>query len=291
MDFPRQPSRGHRTRWVQVVLRVTLVACVLIAGLMVTLIVANPSGSAARFQATFDAQSTCTPWGVISIHNRAYIYQQNEWNSFALQCARVRDAGFTLTRANFDLPNGLPATYPSIYVGCHWGRCTDATSSHLPIQVSHLATAITSVDTEETTGQDSFDVAYDIWFNQTPATFGQPNGAEVMIWINRSGFPEPAGYAGAALIDGANWRVYRSTQTVWNVYTRTQTMWNMVSYIRDPGTSSVTNLDLKPFFADAIAHGNLKPSWYLIDVEMGFEVWTGGQGLAIRNYGVSTTAQ
>jgi hypothetical protein len=125
MDFPRQPSRGHRPRWVQVVLRVTLVACVLIAGLIVTLIVASPSGSAARFQATFDAQSTCTPWGVISIHNRAYIYQQNEWNSFALQCARVGDAGFTLTRANFDFPDGLPATYPSIYVGCPWGRCND----------------------------------------------------------------------------------------------------------------------------------------------------------------------
>jgi cellulose 1,4-beta-cellobiosidase len=189
--------------------------------------------------------------------------------------------GFKLTRANFDLPNGLPATYPSIYVGCHWGRCTDQASSHLPIQESRLATATTSVDTQEVTGQDSFDVAYDIWFNQTPATSGQPNATEVMIWINHSGFPQPLGYAGAVPIDGANWLVYTSTQTTWN----------MVSYVRDIGTSSVANLDLKPFFADAIARGSLKPSWYLIDVEMGFEVWTGGQGLAIRNYSVSTTAQ
>ncbi len=281
MDFPRQPGRGPRRRWARVVLRVTLVGFALVAGLIVTLIVADPSGSAARFQATFDPQSTCAPWGVISIHNGAYIYQQNEWNSFALQCARVRDVGFSLTRANFDFPNGFPATYPSIYVGCHWGRCSDPASSHLPIQVSHLATAIASVDTDETTEQISFDVAYDIWFNQTPATLGQPNGTEVMIWINRSGFPEPEGYAGTVLIDGAVWRVYTSTQTIWT----------MVSYIRDPGTSSVTNLDLKPFFADSIAHGSLKPSWYLIDVEMGFEVWTGGQGLAIRNYSVTTTAQ
>jgi cellulose 1,4-beta-cellobiosidase len=102
-----------------------------------------------------------------------------------------------------------------------------------------------------------------------------------MIWIDRSGFPEPLGFAGSARIDGVNWRVYESTQTTWN----------MVSYIRDPGTSSVSNLDLKPFFADAVTRGSLKPSWYLIDVEMGFEVWTGGQGLAIRNLSVSTTAQ
>jgi hypothetical protein len=256
---------------------------------MTAVIVANPSASAARFQATFDPESTCTPWGVIPIHNRAYIYQQNEWNSFGLQCARVRDAGFTLTRANFDLPNGLPATYPSIYMGCHWGRCSDPAYSHLPIQVSHLAKAITSVDTEESVGQDSFDVAYDIWFNQTPATPGQPNGTEIMIWINRSGFPEPPGYAGTVKIDGAAWRVYASTQTMWNIYTRTDTNWTMVAYIRDPGTTSATNLDLKPFFADAVAHGHLKPTWYLIDVEMGFEVWTGGQGLAIRNYSVTTT--
>lgn len=281
MDSPRQPSRGHRPRWVQVVLRVTLVACVLIALLIVTLIVANPSGSAARFQAVFDPLSTCTPWGTISIQNRAYIYQQTEWNSSDLQCARVRDRGFTLTRANFDLPNGPPATYPSIYVGCHWGRCTDPAFSHLPIQESHLATAITSVDTDETTGHDSFDVAFDIFFNQTPTASGQPDGTEVMIWINHSGFPEPVGYVGTVRIDDADWQVYTSTQATWN----------MVSYIRDPGISSVSNLDLKPFFVDAVARGSLKPSWYLIDVEMGFEVWTGGQGLAIRNYSVSTTAQ
>jgi hypothetical protein len=281
MDVPRQPGRGPRTGKMRVVLGVSLAACVIIAGLIVTLIATNPSGSAARFQAVFDPHSTCTPWGTISIQNNAYIYQQNEWNSAHLQCATVSGVGFKLTRANFDLPNGLPATYPSIYVGCHWGRCTDPASSHLPIQESQLATATTSVDTQEVTGQDSFDVAYDIWFNQTPATSGQPNATEVMIWINHSGFPEPLGYAGAAPIDGADWLVYTSTQT----------KWNMVSYVRDPGTSSVANLDLKPFFADAVARGSLKPSWYLIDVEMGFEVWTGGQGLAIRNYSVSTTAQ
>jgi hypothetical protein len=260
---------------------IALAACVLIAALIVALIAANPTGSAARLQAISDPHSTCTPWGTISIQKSAYIYQQNEWNSTRLQCARVDGAGFTLTRASFDLPNGVPATYPSIYVGCHWGRCSDPAFSHLPIQASHLATATTSVDTEEVTGEDNFDVAYDIWFNQTPATSGQPDGTEVMIWINHSGFPHPVGSVTTVSIDGATWNVYQSVNPTWN----------MVSYVRDPGTSSVAGLDLKPFFADAIARGKLKPSWYLIAVEMGFEVWTGGQGLAIRKFSVSTIAQ
>jgi hypothetical protein len=32
--------------------------------------------------------------------------------------------------------------------------------------------------------------------------------------------------------------------------------------------------------ADAIARGYLSRSWYLIDVEAGFEVWNGGAGHA-----------
>jgi Glycosyl hydrolase family 12 len=281
MDVPRQPGRGPRSRKMRVFLGVAVGSFVLIAGLLVTLIAADPSGSAARFQAASDPRSTCSPWGTISIQNNAYIYQQDEWNSTHLQCATVSGVGFKLTRATFDLPNGLPATYPSIYVGCQWGRCSDPAASHLPIQESHLAKATTSVDTQEVTGGENFDVAYDIWFNQTPTTSGQPDGTEIMVWINHSGFPEPVGSAVTVTIDDATWDVYTSTQTTWN----------MVSYVRDPGTSYVADLNLKPFFADAISRGSLNPSWYLIAVEMGFEVWTGGQGLAIRNYSVSTSAQ
>jgi hypothetical protein len=281
MDVPRQPGRGPRSEKTRGVLGVTLGACVLITGLIVTVIAVNPSGSAARLQAISDPHSTCAQWGTISIQNNAYIYQQDEWNSAHLQCATVSGVGFKLTRADFDLPNGLPATYPSIYVGCQWGRCTDPAASHLPIQESHLAKATTSVDTQEVTGEENFDVAYDIWFNQMPATSGQPDGTEVMVWINHSGFPQPVGSRATVAIDGATWDVYTSTQTTWN----------MVSYVRDPGTSSAADLDLKPFFADAISRGSLNPSWYLIAVEMGFEVWTGGQGLSIRDYSVSTTAQ
>jgi hypothetical protein len=49
-------------------------------------------------------------------------------------------------------------------------------------------------------------------------------------------------------------------------------------------------LNLLPFFSDAESRGSLQPSWWLIDVEYGFEIWTGGQGLAMTGYSVSAAA-
>jgi Cellulose binding domain/Glycosyl hydrolase family 12/IPT/TIG domain len=227
------------------------------------------------------AQSTCAQQGTISINSNQYIYQQNEWNSTAPQCATVSGVGFSLTTANFNLPNGgAPATYPSIFMGCHWGNCTNASQSHMPIQESNIASASTSVNAALTSG-GNYDVAYDIWFNQTSTTSGQPNGTEVMVWINHNGFPQPFGSQVATVtIDGASWAVWTGRQSSWNI----------VSYVRNPGVTSVSNLNLLPFFSDAVSRGSLETSWWLIDVEMGFEVWTGGQGLGISNFAVSATA-
>ena len=215
-------------------------------------------------------------------HSKSSLYyQQTEWNSSDLQCARVRDRGFSASPCKFRSSNGAPATYPSIYVGCHWGRCTDPAFSHLPIEESHLATAITSVDTDETTGHDSFDVAYDIFFNQTPTASGQPDGTGVMIWINHSGFPDLSAMSARCGLMAPTGRCIQVPKQLGTWFPISATL----------AYRLCRNLDLKPFFVDAVARGSLKPSWYLIDVEMGFEVWTGGQGLAIRNYSVSTTAQ
>jgi len=227
------------------------------------------------------AQSTCAQQGTISINSNQYIYQQNEWNSSAPQCATVSGVGFSLTTANFNLPNGgPPANYPSIFMGCHWGNCTNAAQSHMPIQESNIASATTSVNATLTSG-GNYDVAYDVWFNQTSTTSGQPNGTEVMVWINHNGFPQPFGsQVGTVTINGASWAVWTGRQSSWNI----------ISYVRNPGVTSISNFNLLPFFSDAVARGSLQSTWWLIDVEMGFEVWTGGQGLGISNFAVSAAA-
>ena len=229
--------------------------------------------------ASASAQSTCSTFGTVSINSGQYIFQNNEWNSSSEQCATVGGTGFTLTTANFNLAtNGAPATYPSIFRGCHWGNCTS--SNPFPIEENNIASASTSVSITQPSGYNN-DSAYDIWFNQTSTTSGQPNGTEIMIWIDHGGSPQPFGSQVATeTIDGASWAVWTGRQSSWNI----------VSYVRQTPVTSVSNLNLLPFFSDAVSRGSLEPSWWLIDVEFGFEIWTGGQGLAMSNYSVSAAA-
>jgi chitodextrinase len=73
------------------------------------------------------------------------------------------------------------------------------------------------------------------------------------------------------------------------VWTGQQSSWKIISYVLNPGGTSVSNLDLKALFQDAVARGSINPSHYLIDVEAGFEIWQGGQGLGTNSFSVTTT--
>jgi hypothetical protein len=224
----------------------------------------------------------CTQWGTTPVSGGTYIYQQNEWNSTSQQCASIDDStgAFTLTSANMSVPtSGAPATYPSIYKGCHWGECT--TNSGMPIRVSDLASATTSWNTTQV-GSGAYDVAYDLWFNSTPTTTGQPDGTEVMIWMNSRGGVQPFGSkAATANLAGKQWDVWIGQQAGWKI----------ISYVLIPGATSFANLDTKALIDDAVSRGSINPAHYLIDAEAGFEVWQGGQGLASNSFSFTTTTR
>lgn len=209
----------------------------------------------------------------------AYMVQNDEWGSGAPECVAVATGGgFTVaTSAIAKSDSGSPGGYPSIYRGCHWGVCTP--DSGLPVPASTLLSPGTATTSWATTqpSAGAYDVAYDIWFNQAPTTTGQPNGAELMIWLNHKGSIEPYGsQVGTATIDGQSYQV-------WFGYRG----WNTISYSMVPGTTSVQDLDIGKFVADAISRGWIQKSWYLIDVEAGFELWQGGAGLATDSFAVN----
>lgn len=226
------------------------------------------------------AQSTCAQHGGGALDGGVYNFQMNEFNSSRPECATASGTGFKITTANFNTKtHGAPATYTSVYRGCHWGACT--TSNPFPIQEANIASAATSVSIVQPSGYNN-DAAYDIWFNRTPATSGQPDGTEIMIWINHQGSIQPFGAAvGDVTLDGASWQVWTGNQDAWKI----------VSYVANAPVTSVNNLDLLPFFSDAIARGSLSPKDWLIDVEYGFEIWTGGNGLAVNSFSVSAAAR
>jgi len=160
------------------------------------------------------ADTTCAQQSTIAAGD--YNIQTNEWNSSLQQCITTSGTGWSVTTANFNMAtNGAPATYPSIYKGCHWGNCTS--NSGLPIQVSNLTSATTSWSTTQV-DSGAYDVAYDLWFNSTPTTSGQPDGTEVMIWLNSRGGVQPFGSRTAtANIAGLNWDVWTGQQSAWKI--------------------------------------------------------------------------
>jgi glycosyl hydrolase family 12/cellulose binding protein with CBM2 domain len=228
------------------------------------------------------ATSTLCSSQTASAGGGTYTIQNNEWGSSAPECITT-DGGADFTVANSSIANstsGAPGGYPSIYQGCHWGACSAGGLSASPVQASAITTGkvTTSWSTSQPGGSSDYDVAYDIWFNQTPTTSGQPNGAELMIWLNHNGPVQPFGsqVASGASIGGRGYNVWFGNQG-----------WNTISYSMTAPTTSVSNLDLAPLVADAISRGYIQGSWYLIDVEAGFELWQGGAGLATNSFSVS----
>ena len=229
------------------------------------------------FGATGDAAAattTCEKYALVPVAGGAYSVQTNEWNSDARQCVSTDGtASFSVTESAISVgTSGPPGSYPSIYRGCHWGACTS--NSGLPVQVSNLGHPTSSWSTTQPNA-GTYDVAYDIWFNQSPSTTGQPNGAELMVWLNHKGPVQPAGSKVATVtVAGHTWDVWRAQMSGWN----------SVAYVRTTGVTNVSNLDLGDITRDAVSRGVISPSWYLIGVEAGFELWQGGAGLATTSF-------
>ncbi|MEZ0166359.1 cellulose binding domain-containing protein [Kineococcus sp. LSe6-4] len=226
------------------------------------------------------ATALCDQYAKATTADGQYRIQNNRWGTSAQQCIEPTATGFRLTRADGAVPtDGAPESYPSIYWGCHHADCTPGFT---PVQASGstFRSVRASVDTTypaagSATGE--WNAAYDLWFDPTPRTDGQNTGAEVMVWLNHAGRPQPIGREVATVaLAGATWDVWFGT-----------TGWNVVSYVRTTPTSSL-DLPVSTFFDDALARGWVQRSWYLTSVQAGFEPWTGGAGLAVTSFSAGT---
>ena len=245
------------------------------------------SGGIAAIVSSTGAQAATTSLcqeQTASVSNGTYIVQNNEFDSSASECVTT-DGNADFTVANSSIANatdGEPGAYPSIYQGCHWGNCSSGGLTSSPIEVSNLTTGkvTTSWSTSQPGGSsNAYDVAYDIWINQTPTTSGQPNGTEIMVWLNHNGSVQPFGSEVASNVSlGGH---------TYNIWYGTQSSWDTVTYDMTSGSTSVSNLDVGTLAQDSVSRGYTKSSWYLIDVEAGFELWQGGAGLATNSFSVA----
>jgi hypothetical protein len=218
----------------------------------------------------------CDQFGSTASPDGRYIVQNNRWGTSTPQCVTVTAGGFTLSTSNANVPtNGAPASYPSIYWGCHYANCTPGFT---PIQASSAAFGgiSTSVGMSYPAG-GQWDAAYDVWFDPTPRRDGQNTGAEIMVWLNHAGAPQPVGSRVATVsLAGGSWDVWFG-----NIG------WNVVSYVRTAGTGSV-GYPVSTFYGDAISRGYAQPAWYLTSIQAGFEPWADGTGLAVSSFSVTS---
>jgi len=247
-------------------LSVVVAAALIAVGSTVAVGVAAPAALA-------DTQ-ICTKYGSTSIQGGKYIVQNNVWGDDTTQCINVTSTGFAVTSAAHNLPqNGAPAAYPSVYAGCHYGACTSGSGLPLAVSDSRFGTISTGVSMSYPNNGSVYDASYDVWFDPTPRTDGQNTGAELMVWLNKTGSVHAAGsQVGTVNIGGANWDVWYGNYG-----------WNVVSYVRQGGTSSLT-FNVSSFYRDMVNRGYAQNSWYITSVQAGFEPWVNGTGLAVNNF-------
>jgi hypothetical protein len=241
-----------------------------------------PAAQAARaVSAAATTSPLCLEQQTGSLDGGKYYLQPNEYNSTAaFEICSNGAVESDITKSSIDVAtDGAPGGYPSLYRGNHWGTMTE--DSGLPVEVSALdkgGVVTTSVSTT-TTRSGTWDDAYDIFFAPTPT--GNQNGADVemMVWLTHDGSVQPAGsiVASDVTVGGHKYNVWRNRTTV--------------TFDSATAETSVSNLDLGPLAAYAVSEGYIpSTSWYLMDVEHGFEIWDGGAGLEDNSFSVCTPA-
>lgn len=179
---------------------------------------------------------------------------------------------------------GEPSGYWEIYKGTSWGGTTVNNGAPFPYLASAIkANQITTSATCSTSGvTGDWDNAYDIWFN-ADKTAGQTNNQggthlEMMVWLNHTAGAQPR-----HPLVASNVPIGGNTYNIW--YDPTGPT---ASYVLSTPSNTIS-FDMYPLIQDAITRGYMQPSWYLLDVEFGFEIWNGGINLSCSNFAVNAT--
>jgi hypothetical protein len=241
----------------------------------------SPSGTGTITQQYGDAHVMCP---------KDYIIQNNAWGSTAGQALMFGPGTkFKVTTQNETRTNNsTPAGYPSIFTGAYNNRSTQG--SGLPRAISQIAAGQvqTSFTWSDTGVSGSYNAAYDVWFSTTQAgdpSASAPSGGFLMVWFNDSPQNQPIGSAipnGSVTIGGKQF-------SVWYGLNGSKPC---VSYVAQQNLYSWT-FSLGDFIRDATTRdcqGTTKcvnPSWYLTNVFAGFEIWNGGVGLEVKDFGVT----
>jgi Glycosyl hydrolase family 12 len=219
----------------------------------------------------------CRPLGHLTVKNRqgvASVVRNDNFGGLP-ECLTVSEMrpNFVVSRQAGLRPHRTVIAFPDIFTGCSWGVCSPR--SALPAEVARVRNPVTSWTTAHSAG-GRWNAAYDIWFAKRRMVTGQANGAELMIWLSARGLPLAS--RRVVRIDNAQWYVAH-----WKPH-RNGASWSYIQFRRVHQVAGVANLRLAPFIRLAERFGWIRPSWWMLNIEAGFEIWSGGRGLATRSF-------
>jgi hypothetical protein len=184
------------------------------------------------------------------------------------------------SRPGFKITTNMPYStlvqaYPFTGVGCAYYVCSDGTE--LPRRVRSLSLRMNSSWDWSGTTHGMWNAAYDVWFDTRDQITTQDNGAELMIWLRTM-----PGYGAGPLVNIGGQR-YRFMN--WRTC-HDGVCWNYIQFRFPRTVHGVYRLKLMPFIRYAERRGLIRPSWWLTSVHAGYELWSGGRGLATTWFNV-----
>jgi hypothetical protein len=183
-----------------------------------------------------------------------------------------RRAAFTVTRSPGWAHTSKVRAYPYVGTGCFAGVCA-AGGEGTPPRAGALGNYTVRWATVTPRQSGVWNASLDLWLGPHVGA----GTSELMIWLRYSKPPWWERLYPAVKIDGAKWYVVPRATAPGRYY---------LSFRRATPVAAA-KLRLAPFLAAAERSGAVRASWLLWSVQAGFEIWSGGTGLAITNFSVT----
>ncbi len=246
------------------------------------------------------------------VGGKAYMVFNNNWGNPSGSDQTINYVGNSFTVASWtgSAPGGgVPVSFPSLYIGANGQtpgllpgvQATTPDGDGLPKVISSIGTLMSTFNWTPPTATPTgdYNATYDIWLAAPPPPaigYGDALSGFVMVWLYKPGNHQPIGsQVGTASIGGRTWNVWAGPRG-----TGTNPNRPVISYVAQTPITGTTfsNQDLKPFLTDAATNAiipttptNLHTStaWLVTDVFAGFEIWTGGDGVGLKETAFTAT--
>ncbi|HEY5956989.1 MAG TPA: hypothetical protein VIV60_10570 [Polyangiaceae bacterium] len=218
---------------------------------------------------------------------KQYFLSTNWWGKYVDQSISYDGLSFTIHNpSNVSATANDPIGFPTLYIGNYSGHAN--AGSNLPKPVSQLTSVPTVFSTNAAEGKrDNYNATYDVWFTPTNEPLGSSQysppkgGAFLMVWLflptNRQPRGSISSYGHAVSgVDDLTWNVWIDKPADGSA--------TCISYV---STRPIDGLafDLNHFIQDSVNNKfGITSSMSLSVVFAGFEIWSGGEGLELKNF-------